>query len=481
MKPGFLPQPTPDELEQTAAEALRLVASGEAERSIEPVDLEAADTLDDVGLGLGSTMDDPLRVYLRQMSKVPLLTRDQEYELCARIDAAGRHVQDLLSAIGVMPRCYLALARRLARGAERFERIVIDLTGHSRDEYFAALPARCAELEAAIQRCAAAHREGHTGEIRAALQATHRACAHLSFQHHAVERFTRHLHRIQRVLESQPAAADKRLVARLWMTPAEFTGHVAEIQRRLQEIRRAKHAMVAANLRLVVYIAKGFRDRGQPLLDLIQEGNLGLIKAVDRFEHWRGYRFSTYATYWIRQAITRSIAEQSRTIRIPLHLIEVISRLLRVRQRMAQELDHEVSVEDLADELQLPIERVRALLRIAQVPVSLEAPVNEGDDGCLGALLADDETIDPSEAAAATNLKGTLQAALGTLNERERHILESRFGLVDGNESTLEELARHFGITRERVRQIEAKALRKLRHPARLRTLRAFGSERAQG
>ncbi len=477
MKPGFLPQPTPDELEKTVAEAHRLAESTGDDRPLEPLpELQTVGVIDDIGLELGSSLDDPLRVYLRQMSKVPLLSRDQETALCLRIEAAERRTQDQLSGFGFIPRRFLALARRLLRGAERFERIVIDLTGHSREEYLAALPARCTELEAAITRCDTAHRIGDSAAADAAREAVHRACAHFSFHHHVVDHFSRHVHRVQRLLERLPveSAREMRVAARLWMSRAAFAERVVELNRGIHDVRRAKQEMITANLRLVVYIAKGFRDRGQPLLDLIQEGNLGLIKAVDRFEHWRGYRFSTYATYWIRQAITRSIAEQSRTIRIPIHLIEVISRLLRVRLRMSQEQDREVSVEDLADELQLPVDRVRALLRIAQVPVSLEAPINEGDEGSLGDLIADDETIDPSEAAVATNLKGTLQSALDTLNERERHVLERRYGLHDGTESTLEELARIFGITRERVRQIEAKALRKLRHPARLRDLRAF-------
>ena len=467
MKTGSLSQRPKTELEEHgfSEDGVPALADG-------PTEQEVSAAAEEIHVSLAGASDDPLRVYLRQMSKTPVLTRDQEAEICGRIEAASRGLQELLAGFGFIPRLYLALARRLARGDERFERVVIDPSGRSRTEYLASLPERAAELSAAISAQRAE-------PSLAALEAVRRACAHLSLHHQAVERFCRHVHTMQRTIARVPVTPENevRLVARLWMPRAEFLQRVAEMNGCIQDTRVAKHAMVSANLRLVVYIAKAFRDRGQPLLDVIQEGNLGLLKAVDRFEHWRGYRFSTYATYWIRQAITRSIAEQSRTIRIPVHLIEVISRLLRVRLRMSQELDREVGAEDLADELQLPVERVQALLRTAQVPVSLEAPVTDGNDGLLGELIADDESIDPSEAAAAANLKGTLQEALGTLNQRERHILERRFGLVDGRESTLEELARQFGITRERVRQIEAKALRKLRHPARLRRLGGFSSQ----
>lgn len=447
----------------------------------------------DVEPGAGN-LDDALRLYLREMGRTPLLTRDQEADVFGRLEDARQRLEEQLSGFGVTPRRYLALARQLIAGRERFDRVVVDPSGRTREEYLAALPQLCADLQGAVAHCSAAYLDyiahGEPGMVHAsgtafeeAREAVRRTCSHFSFQRHATERFATTVETIRRGVRgwlaapSQAADHGRSIQARLWMNPQEFRARQAEVQRCLQDARRAKEEVVKANLRLVIFLAKTFRDRGQPLADLIQEGNLGLLKAVDRFEFWRGYRFSTYATYWIRQSITRSIADQSRTIRIPLHLIELISRLLRVRLRMAQELDREITAEDIADEVQLPTGRVQALLRMAQIPVSLESPLSDSDEGRLGDLIADADAADPSEAAASGNLKSTLQTALATLSPRERSVLEARFGLTDGDEHTLEEIARHFKITRERVRQIEAKALRKLRHPSRLRQLRGPGDD----
>ena len=255
---------------------------------------------------------------------------------------------------------------------------------------------------------------------------------------------------------------------------AEIKEEIKTLQRDVDKGADAKKRLAEANLRLVVSIAKRYVGRGMLFLDLIQEGNLGLIKAVEKFDYKKGYKFSTYATWWIRQAITRAIADQARTIRIPVHMVETINKLIRVSRQLLQELGREPSPEEIAKEMSMPVERVREILKISQEPVSLETPIGEEEDSHLGDFIKDDNVLVPADAAAFTLLKEQLEEVLGTLTEREQKVLTLRFGLEDGRARTLEEVGKEFNVTRERIRQIEAKALRKLRHPSRSRKLKDY-------
>ena len=260
----------------------------------------------------------------------------------------------------------------------------------------------------------------------------------------------------------------------LWLSSGEFTDRYQELRGWLRKALRAKTEMIEANLRLVISIAKKYTNRGLSFLDLIQEGNMGLMKAVEKFEYRRGYKFSTYATWWIRQAITRSIADQARTIRIPVHMIETINKLMRVQKQLLQEYGREPTPEEVAEEILLPVDRVRAVLKMAQQPISLQAPVGESEETNFGDFIEDKGAENPSDMTAIALLKEKIKDVLETLTDRERQVLEQRFGLVDGYSRTLEEVGRQFRVTRERIRQIEAKALRKMRHPTRIRQLEGF-------
>jgi RNA polymerase primary sigma factor len=453
-------------------------------------------------------LDDPVRMYLKQMGQVPLLTREQEVEISKRIEEAEIHSRKLFNRFGFATDAYLALAARLEAGRERFDRIINDKHVDSREKYLGVLPRLRNNIlrnhdvvgkkftECARKRSPKAEFERKRKQFEKARNRLGDYLDKLYFKQKAVEDFADvadQTHRVYRTLASgiqrlsrgsgaKKNGAElrkKRSELRAFeqeqrMLADEFEHSYADLKEWLRKGLRAKTEMVEANLRLVISIAKKYTNRGLSFLDLIQEGNMGLMKAVEKFEYRRGYKFSTYATWWIRQAITRSIADQARTIRIPVHMIETINKLMRIQKQLVQEFGREPTPEEIAEEMTLPVDRVRAVLKMAQQPISLQSPVGDSDDTHFGDFIEDKSAENPSEMTAYSLLKERIGDVLTTLTEREQEVLTLRFGLKDGYSRTLEEVGRKFNVTRERIRQIEAKALRKMRHPTRIRKLDGF-------
>jgi RNA polymerase primary sigma factor len=453
--------------------------------------------------------DDPVRMYLKEMGSVPLLSREEEVEISKRIEKAQMQIERIIMRFRYSTREAISIAHYLITGKERFDKIIAEKEIEDKSRFLKKLP-KLQELltrEDAIleelllkslePKLTKVEKVKLSEDIEKCNVRTQAYLRQMHFRHNIIDDFgevilssyDRFLALEKEIQELVPRAeknrfakaklmaAERKLAKRelaAGRTLDKFKKDVRMLQRWMDKSQEAKREMVESNLRLVISIAKKYTNRGLSFLDLIQEGNMGLMKAVEKFEYRRGYKFSTYATWWIRQAVTRAIADQARTIRIPVHMIETINKVLRGAKKLMMETGREPTPEELAVELGLTPERIREIYKIAQHPISLQAEVGDSGESQFGDFLEDTTIESPDEATGYSILKDKMSEVLATLTDRERTVLIERFGLLDGKPKTLEEVGVRFKVTRERVRQIEAKALRKMRHPTRSKQLQAF-------